>query len=54
MLSENEPCVRNTMPDCSNLEKYTGVALHLRRLVEHVLLRERAVLLLQQEQEPSG
>merc|ERR1719269_482174 len=19
MLSENEPCVRNTMPDCSNL-----------------------------------
>merc|ERR1719316_439548 len=23
MLSENEPCVRNTMPDCSNLEKDT-------------------------------
>merc|ERR1719316_2225909 len=21
MLSENEPCVRNTMPDCSNLER---------------------------------
>merc|ERR1719337_781492 len=23
MLSENEPCVRNSMPDCSNLEKDT-------------------------------
>merc|ERR1719387_2938417 len=23
MMSENEPCVRNTMPDCSNLEKDT-------------------------------